>query len=213
MLVNSFVYIHSDRWRYIHQHTRDFSASDTANSAYVSRNGPGRRYTSPARPRSAHAPPSPRSSKRQFEAGRPEMGRGASLISAPDVTVGRYCRAQMLASQAVAQWLTKSMGNSRLRRSALRRRRRRHLPVESGTGRTVAGRQHTRSSSRRTRTARCCSTSGLHPCTNATCGPVAQRPSRAIWYYGMFGGHQRSTWKPNNASEIKMVVDWFALGT
>ena len=141
MLVNSFVYIHSDRWRYIHQHTRDFSASDTANSAYVSRNGPGRRYTSPARPRSAHAPPSPRSSKRQFEAGRPEMGRGASLISAPDVTLARYCRAQMLASQTVAQWLTKSMGNSRLRRSALRRRRRRHLPVESGTGRTARRRR------------------------------------------------------------------------
>jgi len=49
-----------------------------------------------------------------------------------------------------------------------------------------------------------------HPCTNATCGPVAQRQSRAIWYYGMFGGHVHSTWKPNNATEMQAAVNWWA---
>ena len=49
-----------------------------------------------------------------------------------------------------------------------------------------------------------------HPCTDATCRPAASRPPRAIWYYGMFGGGQHSTWKPKNASEITTLVDWWA---
>ena len=48
-------------------------------------------------------------------------------------------------------------------------------------------------------------------CCNASdpvCTADGYRPSRAVWWYGMFGSHVRTTWKPANASTIAEIVRW-----